>query len=165
MTDIEQIAIQEQQLQFDTFTASTAWEIGTRLKKAVEAQGLAVAIDIELAGQPLFFFAMPGTTPDNLDWVRRKRNVVRRYHRSSYAIGLELAQRQTTLTDRVGVSAADYATHGGSFPLLIRGMGCMGTITISGLPQRDDHSVIVQVLAEFLGQNAAELALPTPLVN
>ena len=164
MTDLEQILVQEQWLQFDNFTANTAWEIAMRLKKAVEARGMAVAIDIELAGQPLFFFAMPGTTPDNLDWVRRKRNVVRRYHRSSYAIGLELAQRQTTLTDRVGVSAGDYAPHGGSFPLLIRGMGCMGTITISGLPQRDDHSVIVQVLAEFLGQNDVGLALPAPVV-
>ena len=164
MTDLEQILVQEQWLQFDSFTANTAWEIGMRLKKAVEARGMAVVIDIELAGQPLFFFAMPGTTPDNLDWVRRKRNVVRRYHRSSYAIGLELTQRQTTLTDRVGVNASDYAPHGGSFPLLIRGMGCMGAITISGLPQRDDHSVIVQVLAEFLGQNATGLALPAPVV-
>ncbi len=164
MTDLEQILVQEQWLQFDTFTANTAWEIGTRLRKAVEATGRAVAIDIELAGQPLFFFAMPGTTPDNLDWVRRKRNVVRRYHRSSYAIGLEMKQKQTSLAESTGVSVADYATHGGSFPLLIRGMGCLGTITISGLPQRDDHSVIVQVLAEFLGQNAAGLALPAPVV-
>ncbi len=162
MTDLEQIAFQEQYLQFDSFTAQTAWEIGTRLKNAVEARSAAVAIDIELAGQPLFFFAMPGTTPDNVDWVRRKRNVVRRYHRSSYAVGLELAQRQTTLTDRVGVSSGDYAPHGGCFPLLIRGMGCLGTITISGLPQRDDHNVIVQVLADFLGQTDLPLALPSP---
>ncbi len=164
MTDLDLIAIQEQRLQFDTFTAETAWDIGTRLKKAVEALGLAVTIDIELASQPLFYFAMSGTNPDNLDWVRRKRNVVRRYHRSSYAIGLELAQRQTTLTDRIGVSLADYATHGGCFPLMIRGMGCMGTITISGLPQRQDHSLIVEVLADFLGQNSSELALPSPVV-
>lgn len=152
MTDLDRIALQEERLVFDAFDATTAWLVGTRLKEAVEAIGKGVAIDIQLHGQPLFFFAMPGTTPDNVEWARRKRNVVLRYHRSSYAIGLELKQQQTTLTEKAGVDARDYATHGGSFPLRIRGTGCIGAITISGLPQRQDHSLIVQVLAEFLGQ-------------
>ncbi len=79
---------------------------------------------------------MAGTTPDNVDWIRRKRNVVQRFHRSSYAIGLQLAKQQTTLTEQVGVDARDYAAHGGCFPIRLHGTGCIGTITVSGLPQR-----------------------------
>ena len=159
MPDLERIALQEQRLQFERFDATTAWALGTRLKEAAEARGIAVAIDIQLHGQPLFFYAMPGTTPDNVDWIRRKRNVVMRFQRSSYAVGLQLQQRQTTLEKQFGVDTRDYAPHGGCFPLNLRGTGCIGTITVSGLPQRQDHELVVEVLAQLLGQPFSELAL------
>src|SRR5215216_3130053 len=102
MPDLERIALQEQRLQFERFDGITAWALGTRLKEAAVARGVAVAIDIQLHGQPLFFYAMPGTTPDNVDWIRRKRNVVMRFQRSSYAVGLQL-QQQTTLEKQLDV--------------------------------------------------------------
>ena len=159
MTDIERIAVQEETLQFEQFNADTAWELGNRLKKALEARKAAAAIDIQLHGQPLFFFAMPGTTPDNADWIRRKRNTTARFHQSSYALGLKLKEQNTTLTEKVGVEHRDYATHGGCFPIKLRGTGCIGTITVSGLPQREDHNVIVEVLAEWLGYSVDALRL------
>jgi uncharacterized protein (UPF0303 family) len=82
-----------------------------------------------------------------------------RFQRSSYAVGLQLQQQQTTLEKQIGVDARDYAPHGGCFPLNLIGMGCIGTITISGLPQRQDHELVVEVLAELLGQPLDELAL------
>jgi uncharacterized protein (UPF0303 family) len=157
--DLARIAFQEEQLQFDSFSPDTAWQLGLRLKEAVEARGKAVVIDIQLFGQPLFFYAMPGTTPDNVDWVRRKRNTVQHFHRSSYALGLSLAKSRTTLEEKAGFALRDYATHGGSFPIRLRGTGCIGTITISGLPQREDHAVIVEVLANWLNKPLNELAL------
>ena len=156
--DLARIALQEDQLQFDTFSPETAWQLGIRLKQAVEALGKAVAIDIQLTGQPLFFVAMPGTTPDNVDWIRRKRNVVHRYQRSSYAIGLELQQKNTTLEDR-GLNVRDHAAAGGCFPIRLRGTGFIGTVTISGLPQREDHNVVVAVLANWLNVPLHNLAL------
>jgi uncharacterized protein (UPF0303 family) len=148
--DLARIAEQEQRLQFEGFDASVAWEIGQRLKAAAEARSGSVAIDITLHGQQLFYFAMPGTTPDNADWIRRKRNIVARFHRSSYAVGLSLRQQGTTLEAKMGLSAADYAAHGGGFPILLAGTGCIGSITVSGLPQRDDHELIVAVIEEHL---------------
>ena len=162
MPDLARIALQEERLQFERFDAAAAWTLGTRLKAAAEARGAAVAIDIQLHGQPLFFYAMPGTTPDNIDWIRRKRNVVLRFHKSSYAVGLKLQQEQTTLYEKVGVDSRDYAAHGGCFPLKLKGTGCIGTITVSGLPQREDHELIVDVLAELLGQPRDELMLDVP---
>jgi len=159
MPDLERSALQEQRLQFERFDATTAWTLGARLKDAAEARGVAVAIDIQLHGQPLFFYAMPGTTPDNVDWIRRKRNVVMRFQRSSYAVGLQLQQQQTTLEKQLAVDPRDYAPHGGCFPLNLIGTGCIGTITVSGLPQHQDHELVVEVLAKLLGQPLAELAL------
>jgi len=157
--EIERVARQEERLLFPAFDANTAWTVGTRIRAVAASRGLAVAIDIQVNGHLLFFAAMPGTTPDNIDWIRRKRNVVLHFHRSSYAIGLELRQQQTTLAEKIGVDARDYAAHGGCFPIKLQGTGCIGTITVSGLPQRADHELVIEVLAELLEQPLEELAL------
>jgi uncharacterized protein (UPF0303 family) len=157
--DLEKIALQEKRLQFKQFDSEVAWAIGTRLKAAAETRGVAVAIDIQLNGHSLFSYAMPGTTPDNQDWIRRKRNVVTRYHHSSYAVGLKLQRDQTTLQAKTGADLKDYAPHGGCFPILLQGTGCVGTITVSGLPQRDDHALVVSVLQDYLQLTDEDLAL------
>lgn len=157
--DLTRLALQEERLQFDQFTADTAWLLGNRLREAALARPGAVAIDIRVAGEPLFFLAMPGTTPDNGAWCRRKRNVTLHFHRSSYAVGLGLRQNQTTLWAQSGLSNREYAPYGGSFPIRLRNAGVIGTITVPGLPQREDHNLIVAVLADWFAQPLAELAL------
>jgi uncharacterized protein (UPF0303 family) len=160
--DLEKIALQEKSLRFTEFNAKVAWELGVAVKTAAEKRGAAVAIDIQLHGHPLFSFSMPGTTPDNWEWIRRKRNVVMRYHRSSYAIGLKHERAGTTLQSATGLDLCDYSTHGGCFPIMLAGTGCIGTITVSGLPQREDHSLVVSVLQDYLGLSNEELALDSP---
>jgi uncharacterized protein (UPF0303 family) len=157
--DLERIALQEKRLQFAHFDSKRAWEIGTALKAAAENLGASITIDIQLHGFPLFAYAMSGTAPDNWEWVRRKRNVVMRYHRSSYAIGLKHERAKTTLQSATGLDLRDYSTHGGSFPIMLAGTGCVGTITVSGLPQREDHGLVVAVLQEYLGLQRENLAL------
>lgn len=158
-TDLERIALQEEKLRFGHFDNETAWEIGHRLKAAAEKHGGAIAIDIQLHGQPLFFYAMPGTVPDNVEWIRRKRNVVARFHRSSYGMGLSLQRDGTSLQAKSGLDLKDYATHGGCFPILLQGGICIGTITVSGLPQREDHKLVAGVLADFLSVPRAGIEL------
>jgi len=157
--DLETIVLQEKRLQFKHFDSELAWTLGNSLKAAAEKRNAAVAIDIQLHGHPLFFFAMRGTTPNNIDWIRRKRNVVLRFHRSSYAIGLTYERDQTTLQAKTGADLRDFATHGGGFPITLEGTGCVGSITVSGLPQREDHMLIVSVLQEYFHIPPEELAL------
>ena len=157
--DLKQLAIQEERLQFDTFNAETAFDIGLRLKALIAARGKKAAIDIQLAGAPLFFYAMPGTTPDNVDWIRRKRNVVLRFHKSSYAFSLGVQKNGHSLVERFGAGTDELVLAGGGFPIRLRGSGVVGFIGVSGLPQRDDHGVIVEVLADLLGEDIGELAL------
>jgi uncharacterized protein (UPF0303 family) len=157
--DLEKIAQQEKKLQFQKFDSATAWQIGSALKAEAEKRGVSVAIDIQLGNHPLFSYAMPGTTPDNLDWIRRKKNVVNRYHRSSYSVGLRHEKLGTTLQNRAGLELKDFAPHGGCFPILLAGTGCVGTITVSGLPQRDDHMMVVEILQSHLKLTGEDLAL------
>jgi uncharacterized protein (UPF0303 family) len=158
--DLARIAMQEELLQLEKFDASVAWQIGSRLHDAATAQGRGVAIDISLAGSLLFYAATVGATPDNADWIRRKKNVVARFHKSSYAVGLNYARRNTTLAERTGAPLADFVAAGGCFPIRLRGSAAvLGSITVSGLPERQDHELVVQALAEHLGVDLGSVAL------
>src|ERR1700751_6264762 len=121
--DLELIAKQERELILPEFDEAIAWERGLRLRELASARRLPVAIEIRRFGQPLFYSALHGSTPDNAEWVRRKGNVVARFHRSSYAVGLGLKQTNSTLADKFELPSSDYASHGGSFPLKVAGAG------------------------------------------
>jgi uncharacterized protein (UPF0303 family) len=159
--DLERIAEQERRLRFARLDAAAAWDLGCRLKTLAEARGAAALVaDVEVGGLQLFRCALGDATPDNAEWVRRKRNTVLRFRRSSYGVGLALARQGTTLEAKTGgASAADHAAHGGGFPLLLEGAGCVGAVTVSGLPQREDHALVVEALAGMLGLPLAGLAL------
>jgi uncharacterized protein (UPF0303 family) len=156
--DLARIALQERQLQFASFDEETAWSLGSRLRSLALDRGLALVIDVRRPAQPLFYAALPGTTPDNAEWVRRKSNVVFRFHRSSYAIGLEMELKQSSLETR-GLAPADYASHGGSFPIRVQNAGFVAAVTVSGLPQRDDHELVVEALCTQLNQDYTALRL------
>ncbi len=156
--DLACVALQERELRFPRFDEQVAWDLGARLRTLAQERGLAVVIDVRRFGQPLFYAALQGTTPDNPEWVRRKSNVVARYHRSSYGMGLSLRSKGQTLEER-GHATADFAAHGGSFPLYVEGAGVIGSVTVSGLPQRDDHELVVEALCGLLGKDYATLKL------
>lgn len=157
--DLQKIAQQERELEFPSFDAQTAWDLGSRLRAMAAERRLAVVIDVRRFGQPLFYAALEGTLPDNVEWVRRKSNVVARFHNSSYVAGLKEKLKNLTLTESQGLPIADYATHGGSFPLRVAGAGVIGSATVSGLPQRADHELVVEALCAMLGKNYADLKL------
>jgi uncharacterized protein (UPF0303 family) len=150
--------LQERELHLPRLDAQMAWDLGTRLKSMAEERGLSLVIDVRRFGQPLFYAALEGTTPDNPEWVRRKSNVVARYHCSSYGMGLNLKMKGQALEER-GHSIADFAAHGGSFPLHVEGAGIVGSVTVSGLPQRADHELVVEALCSMLGRDYAALKL------
>jgi uncharacterized protein (UPF0303 family) len=157
--DLEQIALQERELTLPRLDAQLAWELGALLRNLAQQRGLPVVIDVRRFGQPLFYAALDGTTPDNAEWVRRKSNVVARFHRSSYAVGLKLKAKNETLAEQQGLPLIDYATHGGSFPLVVEGAGIVGSVTASGLPQRADHELVVEALCALLGRDHDALRL------
>jgi uncharacterized protein (UPF0303 family) len=157
--DLQSIGAQEKALVFNRFDADHAWHLGSYLHEVAKARGLAIAIDVRTFGQPLFSCALDGTTPDNIDWVRRKSNVVAHFRRSSYAVGLRMQQSGTTLADKHGLAVAEFATHGGAFPLTVAGVGVIGSVTVSGLPQRADHELVVEALCAQLAQDYSKLAL------
>jgi uncharacterized protein (UPF0303 family) len=157
--DLVRIAQQERALQFPRFAENDAWDLGCRLRDTAAARNVPLVIDIRRFGQPLFFTALAGSTPDNVEWARRKSNVVARFHRSSYGMGLDLEEKKVTLLERFGLPLTEFAAHGGAFPLTVSGTGVIGSVAVSGLPQREDHEFVVEMLCAELHQDYGELRL------
>jgi uncharacterized protein (UPF0303 family) len=158
--DLKIIGEQEKALVLPQLDADVVWKMGCRLRELAVKRKLPVAFEIRRFGQVLFFCALPGAIPDNAEWIRRKVNVVQRFLRSSYAVGLGLKEEGATLASKYELTQTDYAVHGGSFPLAVSGAGIIGSVTVSGLPQRQDHELAVEVLCDLLGKDYSKLALP-----
>ena len=157
--DLDRIALQERELILPKLDSETAWQIGSRLRVIASERRLPIVIDIRRFGHPLFYAAMDGTTPDNPEWVRRKGNVVARFHHSSYTASLKEKLKGKTIYESQGLPLADYATHGGSFPLRVANAGVVGSITVSGLPMRQDHELVIEALCAVLDRNYKDLQL------
>src|SRR5512132_63531 len=128
---------QERDLVFDRFDESDAWRLGSLLVSL--AEGRPVAIDIRRGSQQLFHAALPGSVADNDRWIERKVRVVERYGASSFLVGRRLAAKGQELDAGMGVDRAEYAAHGGAFPVRVAHVGVVAVVTVSGLPQADDH--------------------------
>jgi len=148
--ELKEMEQEEEEIQFSSFSNETALKIGLMLYEEVKKVGKAVTINISRNGQCLFQFAMAGTSIDNAEWIRRKNNVVNRFGKSSYHVGTTLRAQGKTIEEKYGISRNEYADHGGAFPLIIKEVGLVGTVTVSGLPQKEDHELVVRTLRSYL---------------
>ena len=148
--DIRRLEEQERLLRFSRFSPDDAWALGNRVRETALALGAGVAIDISLRDRTLFHCALPGTSTDNVEWIRRKRNTTLRLWHSSYLVGRRLALSGRDQVDAHNLPVADFAVHGGSFPLFVAELGCVGTVAVSGVPQRIDHAIVTDAIASFL---------------
>lgn len=158
--DIQLIIRQEQQLAFTSFDEAVAFSLGNRVRERALAENLPIVCDIRTWDRQLFFMAMPGSSGDNTEWVRRKVNVTQRVLKSSYRVVLEKRFEGDFFPPGRGWDNADFALAGGCFPIRVKGAGPIGCITISGVHQRDDHGIGVAAVCEELGLVAADWALP-----
>ncbi|MES0019430.1 heme-degrading domain-containing protein [Mesorhizobium sp. M0036] len=158
--DIALIQKQEETLVFPAFDEAVAFKVGAAIRERALAEKLPIIVDIRLWDRPLFYAAMPGSNASNPDWARRKINVVKRYLKSTYRLVLEQQRPDRTFKVGEGLDIADYVLAGGGFPLTVKGVGVMGVIAVSGLPERQDHGVVVDALCDHLGLDRTQLALP-----
>ena len=157
--DIALIKKQEATLVFPAFDEAVAFQIGSAIRDLALRENLPIIVDIRLWDRPLFYAAMPGSNSSNPDWARRKINVVRRYLASTYRLVLEQQRPDRTFKVGEGLDIADYVLAGGGFPVTVKGAGVIGVIAVSGLPERQDHGVVVDALCDHLGVDKRGLAL------
>ena len=145
---------EENELQFSSFNEESAWQLGRRLVECATRENLPVTIDITRGKQQLFHASRPGASADNDEWVKRKVRLVYRFAHSSFYMGQLLKSMGKTIEEAFLLPESEYAPHGGCFPIIIKGTGMIGTVTVSGLAQEDDHRLVVETLREYLAQEA-----------
>ncbi|MER5950638.1 heme-degrading domain-containing protein [Streptomyces sp. NPDC001904] len=148
--EIPALEEQESRLVLDAFGHDDAWRLGSLLVELARERRAPVAIDITRGGQQLFHAALPGSTPDNDAWIARKRRVVERYQVSSLLVGTRFRAKGTTFEESSRLDLDRYAAHGGAFPVTVRGAGVVGAVVVSGLPQVEDHALVVEALSRFI---------------
>jgi len=151
---LAELAAEEAELQFGSFTNDDAWELGLALVTAARERGLPVAVDVSRNGHQLFHASLPGTVPDNDTWIARKAAVVQRFGHSSLYVRQRSIEAGTTFEAEFELDPQVYRAHGGAFPVLVRDVGPVGVVVVSGLPMLEDHRLVVEVLR-------ARLAAPT----
>jgi uncharacterized protein (UPF0303 family) len=139
---------QERELRLPSFGHADAWRLGCLLVERATERQLPVAIAVDLGEQHVFRCGLPGSSADNDAWLTRKAATVRRWGHASHWMSLRTTDTPDAYT-RLGVSQEVYAFAGGAFPLAVGG-ALVGVVGVSGLPQADDHALVVEALRGFL---------------
>lgn len=153
---IGQLEDQERRLRLPGFDNDDAWQIGIILVELAASRRAQVTVDLRRGSQQLFHYALPGTSADNDAWILRKAAVVDRFGRSSLLVGRQSMAEGVPFEERFRLDPDRYAAHGGSFPVHVHGVGVVGTVTVSGLPEVDDHLMVVAGLERYLEDLAGQ---------
>lgn len=145
LADPELIAAEFEAAALRSFDHAEAVAIGEEIVRLGRERSLSFAVSVKLGDHEVFRLALPGTSTVNDEWIRRKRNVAESTQLPSFLVGQRLAAAGRGANPDE-FPEADFATHGGSVPILIDGRP-VGSVTVSGLPQQDDHALIIEVLA------------------
>lgn len=149
------LLLQEEELQFNRFNADVAWQLGCDFAERAKADNLSITVDITHGDHQLFHLGRPGTSADNDEWVKRKTRLVYRFGHSSLYMGELLRSKGKRIEEAYLISESQYAPHGGGFPIVLKGSGVIGVVTVSGLTQEDDHQLVVDVLRDYLKRESS----------
>lgn len=127
------------------FDEGVALRLGQFLLDLALDEGLAIVIDIRTADRTLFHAALPGSAPLNDLWARRKSNTALMFQLPSLLVGRRNRARDETLA-RHGLPVEDYADSGGAVPIRVKGTGVVAVATVSGLPQVEDHRLVIRAI-------------------
>jgi uncharacterized protein (UPF0303 family) len=148
---IARLEAEEERLRFPSFSNDDAIALGQAIVSVARERGLAVTVDIRRYGQQLYHCALSGTCADNDQWALRKGRVAERFGHSSFLVGSRLRKAGLGLEEKYFVSPLEYSAHGGAVPVVVEGTGQVGTVTVSGLPQEEDHALAVECIEAFIG--------------
>ncbi|WP_443058596.1 heme-degrading domain-containing protein [Streptomyces sp. NBC_00442] len=147
--DVAALEAEQQRLVLARFTYEDAWALGMLLRTRAVERGAPVVIDVRHGARTVFRCALPGSSADNDAWIDRKRRVAERYAAPSFLVGARFRAKGTTFEAASRLDPDSFAAHGGSYPVTVEGVGVVGTATVSGLPQAQDHALVAEALGEL----------------
>ncbi len=147
--DIATLEAEAARLVLPAFTEETALHLGLTLVDMARAERLPVVINIRTPDRTLFHSALPGSAPLNDNWARRKSNTALKFQIPSLLAQKRMAAKAEPL-EKHGLDPADYAAEGGAVTIRVAGVGVVACVTVSGLPQVEDHKLAVRALERLV---------------
>ena len=147
--DIQSLEAEAARLILPRFDETTALQLGQILTEL--AKGMPVVINIRNAHRIYFHAALPGSQANNDNWARRKGNTALMLGAPSMLVALRYGERKRSLSTD-GLSEAEYALSGGAVPIRVAGTGLVAVATVSGLPQEEDHALVVRGIEALLAK-------------
>lgn len=144
--------LEEETHTFDCFTYDMAYKLGTFFYEYAKEKQIDLCADIYANGHTLFHFSTDGSTADKDNWLRRKRNAVLQFAHSSKFMNLKCKGDDSLIETKYGCSLKDMTFTPGAFPILVKNVGCIGSIAVSGLAPDEDHQLIISGLDALMGK-------------
>lgn len=149
LADVSELEEQFNELRFTALSHEDALALGMDLAARAEERNWPLAVSVFLGEQHVFRYACPGTTAENDDWIERKRKTVYKFHEPSFLVGQRFISQGKNFAAETGLDDTVFAAHGGGFPLFA-GDTFVGAVIASGVPQQDDHAIVVEALRAAL---------------
>lgn len=147
---IDVLEAQERNLVLDHADLGSLQSLGRQMSKAAEARDLPIVIQIRAGARLVYVAALPGSTASNDLWAARKARLTEHFEQSSMLVRLRHERDGQDVHGAHTLAPDLYQAHGGAFPLRARGVGVIGSVVVSGLPQIEDHAFVVEQLELFL---------------
>jgi uncharacterized protein (UPF0303 family) len=144
LADVAELEDQLTELRFSSLTHEEALALGMDLASRAEERNWPLAVSVFLGDQHVFRYACPGTSAENDDWIERKRKTVYKFHEPSFLVGQRMISLGKEFHVETGLDES-FAAHGGGFPLFVENT-FIGAVVASGVPQQDDHAIVVEAL-------------------
>ena len=145
----QELLQQEEELALSSFTNEDAISLGQELLKLALNQKAPVIVQVRIGEQIIFHSALTGSSSENDWWINRKYRVVEKFKHSSMYVRVCFEEKNQSFEEDSGLDNELYAAHGGGFPITVSGSGMVGVALVSGLPQVEDHKMIIQGLTNF----------------
>jgi uncharacterized protein (UPF0303 family) len=146
------LALEAQTLVLPSLSHSEAIQIGQIAASIATDRALAITMEVRLKEWVVFHLSMPGTTPENDWWISRKASVTMATGNSTMYERVLAQEQGIDWYVAKAMPEETHAIHGGSLPLNVSGVGLVGILLISGLPQVQDHLLGVEIITEYLAR-------------
>lgn len=133
-------------IEFQSFNNKLALEMGLAIVDLAKSRNQHIGIEISRLNQTIFLYIDDNLPADKHNWLRRKANVAKQFEESSLSVKKDLKEGNMTLEKTFGLDDKDFIAKGGSIPIVVKDVGMVATITVSGLSDEEDHKIIIDAL-------------------
>lgn len=133
-------------IEIKSFNNRIGLEMGLTIVNLAEERNQNLAVQVERLNHLIFLYVDDNLPVDKHNWLRRKANVVKNFEESSLSVKYDLINGNMTLDGTFALSSNDYLAKGGSIPIFVKNAGMVAVITVSGLHDEEDHTIIIDAL-------------------